>query len=263
MPRYTEEEAQEAVAQSRSYSEVLRRLGMRPAGGNHALLRRYVDEVWGISTDHFDGGASARENPNRPPKPMSEILVEKSSYSRGTLKRRLFAEGYKERRCELCGQDEHWRGHWMSLIIDHINGIPDDNRIENLRIICPNCAATLDTHCGRKNKGVSPRRSCKHCGNEFMAKYSQHRYCSQVCACRDRSVQRGKPKRSLRRCNRPPYEQLLAEIQSTSYVAVGRKYGVSDNAVRKWVRFYERQMEREAAEREAGAVDEPDSAVEG
>ncbi|HET8639686.1 MAG TPA: hypothetical protein VFL89_05495 [Solirubrobacterales bacterium] len=67
----------------------------------------------------------------------------------------------------------------------------------------------------------------------------------------------------MRRCNRPPYEQLLAEIQSTSYVAVGRKYGVSDNAVRKWVRFYERQMEREAAEREAGAVDEPDSAVEG
>ena len=50
---------------------------------------------------------------------------------------------------------------------------------------------------------------------------------------------------------RPPYEQLLEEIEATSYVAVGRKYGVSDNAVRKWVRFYERQMEREVAEAEA------------
>jgi transposase-like protein len=44
--------------------------------------------------------------------------------------------------------------------------------------------------------------------------------------------------------SRPPYEQLLAEIEATSYVAVGRKYGVSDNAVRKWVRFYERERER-------------------
>jgi transposase-like protein len=59
-----------------------------------------------------------------------------------------------------------------------------------------------------------------------------------------------------RKVDRPPYEQLLAEIQSTSYVAVGRKYGVSDNAVRKWVRFYERQMEREAAEREKTSSEE-------
>jgi transposase-like protein len=43
---------------------------------------------------------------------------------------------------------------------------------------------------------------------------------------------------------RPPYERLLVEIQATSYVAVGRKYGVSDNAVRKWVWFYERERER-------------------
>ena len=47
---------------------------------------------------------------------------------------------------------------------------------------------------------------------------------------------------------RPPYEQLLEEIVATSYLAVGRKYGVSDNAVRKWVGFYERQIERERAE---------------
>ena len=53
---------------------------------------------------------------------------------------------------------------------------------------------------------------------------------------------------SARKVNRPPYEQLLEEIEATSYLAVGRKYGVSDNAVRKWVRFYERQIEREAAE---------------
>ena len=64
----------------------------------------------------------------------------------------LFEEGLKERRCEMCGQDENWHGRTMSLILDHINGVPDDNRLENLRIVCPNCAATLETHCGRKNR---------------------------------------------------------------------------------------------------------------
>ena len=59
-----------------------------------------------------------------------------------------------------------------------------------------------------------------------------------------------------RKVDRPAYEQLLAEIRATSYVAVGRKYGVSDNAVRKWVRFYERQMEREAAARAAASPEE-------
>ncbi|HEY5708488.1 MAG TPA: hypothetical protein VIS51_03760 [Solirubrobacterales bacterium] len=62
---------------------------------------------------------------------------------------------------------------------------------------------------------------------------------------------RGVPDPKSRKVERPPYEQLLDEIEATSYLAVGRKYGVSDNAVRKWVRFYERQLEREAAEREA------------
>lgn len=56
--------------------------------------------------------------------------------------------------CEKCGQDENWYGEHMSLILDHINGVNDDHRLENLRIVCPNCNATLPTHCG-KNVGKS------------------------------------------------------------------------------------------------------------
>jgi hypothetical protein len=137
----------------------------------------------------------------------------------------------------------------MSLILDHINGVPDDNRLDNLRIVCPNCAATLDTHCGRKNKKQSLVRDCRRCGQRFIAKYPGHRYCSHTCGCRwDRSSLRGVPNPESRKVERPPYKRLLAEIEATSYLAVGRKYGVSDNAVRKWVRFYERQAEREAAD---------------
>ena len=59
---------------------------------------------------------------------------------------------------------------------------------------------------------------------------------------------RGKPKPQYRRVSRPPYEQLLAEVEAHGYCWVGRKYGVSDNAVRKWVKFYEREREAASAE---------------
>lgn len=76
--------------------------------------------------------------------------------------------------------------------------------------------------------------------------------CSRECGTRwDRSKLRRKPVTACRRVKRPPYDQLLAEIEATSYCAVGRKYGVSDNAVRKWVRFYERERERNACESSA------------
>ncbi len=81
--------------------------------------------------------------------PLDEVLVENSTYNRFNLKRRLLAAGLLEPVCELCGQGEKWHGRRMSLVLDHINGTSNDNRIENLRMVCANCAATLDTHCGR------------------------------------------------------------------------------------------------------------------
>lgn len=105
----------------------------------------------------------------------------------------------------------------MSLILDHINGIHNDNRIENLQIVCPNCNATLSTHCrGNREK---KKFYCK-CGNE---KSKSGKVCKE---CSDKSQ---------RKVERPSYEQLIKEIKETNYSAVGRKYGVSDNAIRKWL----------------------------
>jgi len=86
-------------------------------------------------------------------------LIENSEYRHtSNLKERLYKEGLKKRECELCGQGEEWRGKKMSLILDHINGTNNDNRIKNLRIACPNCNATLDTHCGKNKNSRGTKR---------------------------------------------------------------------------------------------------------
>lgn len=243
VPRYTEEEARAAVASSLCYSQALQKLGLRPAGGNHSLFRRYVDEVWRIPTDHFDPDHARHAGLKRPGRaPLEDVLVEGSSYRRGSLKLRLYEAGLKARQCEICGQDETWMGSQMSLIIDHVNGVPDDNRLENLRIVCPNCAATLDTHCGRKNR-LQPR-PCARCGTAFVPRNGRQSYCSRECGTRhDRGRRNSHPQ--TRKVERPSYEQLKADVATMSMLAVGRKYGVSDNAVRKWIRWYEHERVRE------------------
>jgi hypothetical protein len=254
---YTENEARTAIAASKSWAESLRELGLCPTGGAWRILKKYA-EIWGIPTDHFDSDAARLKNLRQRQKPLAEVLVKRSTYARNHLKRRLLAEGLKKPQCELCGLGEIWRGRPMSMILDHINGVRDDHRLENLRMVCPNCAATLDTHCGRRNRIERALRECLRCGKTFGPSYSTQRYCSRSCGVRwDRSAQRGRrpglrgvPTPQARKVERPPYEKLLEEIEATSYLAVGRKYGVSDNAVRKWIRFYERQIEREEAEAE-------------
>lgn len=236
VPKYTEEEAREAVASSLCYSEALRKLGLRPHGGNFRLFRKYVDEIWHLPTGHFNPDAArvARVNTLQRPIPIADVLVEGSSYSRTKLKQRLYDTGLKTRNCELCGQGENWKGRRMSLILDHINGVPDDNRLANLQIVCPNCAATLDTHCGRQNR--MPPRNCALCGQTFIPRYARQRYCSSYCGERHGNRNRA-PKPETRKVPRPPYEQLIADLQTMSFCAVGRKYGVSDNAIRKWLHW--------------------------
>ncbi len=232
---FSEAAARQAIANGLCWSDALRALGYRPVGHNIRTLQRWAKR-WRIPTEHFDPNMARRRAKAMHAVPLERILIEGSTYSRGHLKRRLYEEGVKERRCEMCGQDEEWRGRRMSLILDHVNGRAQDHRLENLRIVCPNCAATLDTHCGRN---VLLVRACVRCGTTFRASHKQQRHCSRRCGAS--SGARGAAKIAARRVERPPYQRLLAEIKELGYLAVGRRYGVSDNAIRKWVRQYERE----------------------
>ena len=243
-PPFSEADARAAIAQSSSWSGALRLLGYEAKGANYRTLQRWARD-WGIATSHFDPNLGRRRAMQERAISLDRILVENSTYSRWQLKRRLLAAGLKQPVCELCGQGESWRGRQMSLVLDHINGVSNDHRLENLRIVCPNCAATLDTHCGRN---LPRHRICPSCEQPFAPAHIRHRYCSQKCwGTVAAGLYRGTEHPETRKVDRPSYEQLQTDLRSMSFVAVGRRYGVSDNAVRKWLRWYERQAERDAS----------------
>ena len=226
--KYDEEQARAAIAASLSWAESLRRLGLCPTGGAWRVLKKHAT-AWQISTAHF--------LPNgRPPasrRSLEEMLVEHSPVRGTSLKERLYRAGLKTRECELCGQGELWHGLRMSLILDHINGVRDDNRLENLRIVCANCNATLDTHCGRNGRRppIEPR-DCELCGTTYTPNFEKQRFCSQICGSRH---PRSGPRMTTRRVERPALSELLTMVARQGYEAVGRDFGVSGNAIRKWI----------------------------
>jgi len=142
--KWRKENLEIIVKNSYTYKECLIKSGIHNFGSSMNTLKKYIKK-YNISIIHFDNRIDKMIKTNTIS--LNKILVKNSNYNRTRLKERLYKEGLKERKCELCGQDEIWKGEKMSLILDHINGINNDNRIENLRIVCPNCNATLPTHC--------------------------------------------------------------------------------------------------------------------
>jgi hypothetical protein len=150
---WTDEQLRAAVRVSHSYADVIRRLGLVPAGGNYDQVQRRIGEL-ALDTSHFTGmgwnvGLQFRPNP---PLPLDELLVRNRRTGSHTLKQRLFRAGMKTPACELCGWAARALDGRIPVELDHINGDKTDNRLENLRILCPNCHSLQPTHRGLNKK---------------------------------------------------------------------------------------------------------------
>lgn len=152
--KYTKEKLEPIVLRSKAISEVLRNLGLRQTGSNHYNISNKI-KLFKIDTSHFLG-----QSWNRGKKPINKftkkdfiekvLIISGSGWGSHRIKLKLFEYHIKERKCEKCGQNETWCEEKLSLHLDHINGNRDDNRLENLRILCPNCHSQTETFSAKK-----------------------------------------------------------------------------------------------------------------
>ncbi|WP_329340202.1 HNH endonuclease [Streptomyces sp. NBC_01352] len=151
--KWTREILEPTVAASSSVNEVLRRLGLDVVGGHHTHISRRI-KAYGINTSHFTPAVrTERQRHNQRRRTAEEILTEDMSahamrVPSNRLKRAMGEMGMEER-CALCGIEGVWLGEPLPLEVDHIDGNWRNNRIENLRLLCPNCHSTTDSYRGR------------------------------------------------------------------------------------------------------------------
>lgn len=149
--KYTEQQFIDAVKSSHSIAEVLQKLKLAEAGGSYKTFYKTVKDNQ-IDTSHFlgQGHLKGKTHSWTPARTLQQILVADSEHSNtNNLKKRLVKEGLLDYKCYNCGLIE-WDDKPLSLHLDHINGNNIDNRIENLRILCPNCHSQTDTYCKKK-----------------------------------------------------------------------------------------------------------------
>jgi len=166
--KITKEQLQHAASNSLSIAEVCRLLNIRPVGGNHKTVKKRLREYC-IDTSHFTGSGwntGKRYKPIKKVESLDTILVENSQYtSTYHLKTRLLKEGILQAKCECCGLAE-WMGEPIPTELDHINGINTDHRLENLRILCPNCHSQTPTFRNKRGKAklsaLSERREVEY-----------------------------------------------------------------------------------------------------
>ena len=198
------EEFIELVKNSPTMSKALSRFGLENKGNNYITFKARCREL-NLDTSHF---ASMRESSMITRAMTLEILktklVEGSNIARSDLKSYLIRFNLIIYKCQCCGNTGTWQGKKISLQLEHKNGKSQDNRLENLSFLCPNCHSQTETYAGKKHK----------------------------------KIRLSKPKRIRPEKFSISAEELGYLISTMPFSAIGRKFGVSDNAIRKRAKKY-------------------------
>ena len=218
----TMQDFDKSVRECVTVAELMRRLGYCPCGTHYRKIYALVKER-GLGTDHWLGQAHGKGQAMKTRVPLSLLLVKGASYGTSNLKDRLVKEGMLKYQCSECGIKE-WRGGQLSLQLDHINGIRDDHRLENLRLLCPNCHSQTETYGGRnKPKVEKPQHTCACCEQPIS---------SQGVRCRRCAGKASNPTK----VDWPTPDKLRAMVDAGSLLSVAKSLGVSDGAVRNHLR---------------------------
>jgi len=203
------------INKSKSIRDVLRYFGLDD-GSYRTFYKRVKKD--NISLDKLKSTYKERKIYNE--LPNEEVFVKNSSYSRNSIKRKILKYKLLPYICRDCNNEGVWNHKKLSLQLEHINGINDDNRLENLCFLCPNCHSQTQTFAGRKKKREV--NNCKICGC-VIGVDSLH--------CRDCNVKLRIGTQRKFEIDKTELENLIN--QKIPFTKIGKMYGVSDNAIRK------------------------------
>ena len=266
--KFSKEEICDIIYNCDSFASALKQFGVSSTSSvNRIVLSQYVKDNE-INIDHF-----AQPVLRRTP---SDIFIEHSTAAQSTMRRYYKRGEYSEYKCAICGLLPEWNGKELVLTLDHINGVNDDHRLENLRWICPNCDIQLPTHGSKRTK---INRTCEKCGKELSGKRKSNLckdcYVETVMKNKDSNLHINHRKRDYnkrdrshyvdghnvcktcgtqisadatyckecyrlakRKVERPSATDLAKMIVESSFVQVGKRFGVDGNAIKKWCKDY-------------------------
>lgn len=234
---YSKEQLAKIVSESYSMAEVATKLGYSTrSGDNRITIKKRLNE-YNIDCSHF-----------RIVKPVirtrDEVFQNNSGASFNTVKR-FFKKENIPYKCSICGQEPIWNGEPLTMILDHKNGNKYDHRLENLRYVCPNCNQQLITtgykgyiynenglKIRNNSRIVNAQNFCIDCGKPISRGAKRCQDCFR--ATRSKVVKKDKSSGKMEYKLFFTREELKRMIRNIPFLQIGKKYNVTDNAIRRW-----------------------------